>query len=194
VIGAILVALRLSRTMPLVIEWGQSLADAVGRRRAIVIVLLVLVGLMASTWKQLVQSLYIGMSGREWIVKASVFVALAFLSLIVPLAHWVFHSRFLMAVLWISLPSILAILVCFKLSAAVWIAIRLRDNRLVSDRAILIGAVCWDIVVFALYGVLVWLVPSLLFRGYFLALIAILAVPLARLSAAPLALAWNRHR
>jgi hypothetical protein len=27
-----------------------------------------------------------------------------------------------------------------------------------------------------------------------LALVAILAIPLARLSAAPLALAWNRHR
>jgi len=29
---------------------------------------------------------------------------------------------------------------------------------------------------------------------YFLALLAILAIPLARVSAAPLALAWNRHR
>lgn len=194
VIIAIPIALRLSHTMPLVIEWGHDLTEAVGRPRAIVFVLLALAGLMASTWKQLVQSLYIGMSGREWLVKASVFVALAFLSVIVPLANWVFHSRFLMAVLWITLPWILAILVCLKLSAAVWIAIRLRDSRLLSDRAILIGAVFWDGVVFALYGVLVWLVPSLLFRGYFLALIAILAVPLARLSAAPLALAWNRHR
>jgi hypothetical protein len=194
VIVAIPIALRLSGTMPLVIEWGHRLTEAAGRPRAIVFVLLVFAGLMASTWKQLVQSLYIGMSGREWIVKASVFVALAFLSVIVPLAHWVFHSKFLMALLWNVLPWILAVLVCIKLSAAVWITMRLRDNRLVSDRAILIGAVCWDVVVFALYCLLVWLVPALLFRGYFLALIAILAVPLARLSAAPLALAWNRHR
>jgi hypothetical protein len=99
-----------------------------------------------------------------------------------------------MAALWEALPWIATVLVCFKLSAAVWIAMRLHDSRLLSDRTILIGAACWDIVVFALYGLLLWLVPALLFRGYLLALVAILAVPLARLSAAPLALAWNRHR
>ena len=46
----------------------------------------------------------------------------------------------------------------------------------------------------ALYGLLVWLVDTPLIPRYFLALVAILAIPLARLSAAPLALAWNRHR
>jgi hypothetical protein len=194
VIVAIPVALKLSGTFPLVIEWTRDLIEAVGTPRAIVIVLLGFVGLMASTWKQLVQSLYIGLSGREWVVRASVFVALSILAVIVPLAHWVFGNRFLIGVLWNALPWIAALLVCFKLSAAAWIAMRLRDTRLVSDRAILLGAVCWDVEVFALYSLLVWLLPSILFRSYFLALVAILAVPLARLSAAPLALAWNRHR
>ena len=71
---------------------------------------------------------------------------------------------------------------------------RLHDSRLLSDRILVIGAACWDVAVFALYGLLVWLLPTLLFPSYFLALVAILAIPLARLSAAPLALAWNRHR
>ena len=71
---------------------------------------------------------------------------------------------------------------------------RLRDSRLLSDRTLLIGAACWDVIVFALYGLLVWLVPTLLFPTYLLALIAVLGVPLVRLSAAPLAFAWNRHR
>jgi hypothetical protein len=194
VIVAIPIGVRLSGTLPLVIEWMHRLVEIAGRPRAIVFALLVLVGLVASTWKQLVKSLYIGMSGREWLVKTSVFVALAFLSVIVPVAHWVFHSRILMAMLWNTLPWILAVLVCVKLSAAVWIAMRLHDSRLLSDRAILIGAICWDVAVFALFALFVWLVPSLLFRGYFLALVAILAVPLVRVSAAPLALAWNRHR
>ena len=39
-----------------------------------------------------------------------------------------------------------------------------------------------------------WLVPTLLLPTYLLALIAVLGVPLVRLSAAPLAVAWNRHR
>jgi hypothetical protein len=42
--------------------------------------------------------------------------------------------------------------------------------------------------------VLVWLLFAPFMPRYLLGLVAILAVPLARLSAAPLALAWNRHR
>ena len=62
------------------------------------------------------------------------------------------------------------------------------------SRKQVIGAVCWDVLVFSLYGLLVWIVPELLIQRSFLALLAILAIPLVRLSAAPLALAWNRHR
>jgi len=194
VIVAIPIALRLSGTWPVVIEWAGDLVETVGTPRAIVIVLLGFTGLLASTWKQLVQSLYIGMSGREWVVKASVFVALSLLAVIVPLAHWILENGSVMAALWNAIPWILAVLVCLKLSAAAWIATRLHDRRLLSDRTLVIGAVCWDVAVFALYGLLVWLLPTVLFRGHFLALVAILAIPLARLSAAPLALAWNRHR
>jgi len=64
----------------------------------------------------------------------------------------------------------------------------------VTDRTLVTGAACWCAAVLFLYGVFVWLVDSPLFAHYYLAMIAILAIPLARLSAAPLALAWNRHR
>jgi hypothetical protein len=63
-----------------------------------------------------------------------------------------------------------------------------------SDRALVMGAVFWCVAVFALYGVLTWLLDTPHFPHYLLMLLAILAIPLARLSAAPLALAWNRHR
>jgi len=43
-------------------------------------------------------------------------------------------------------------------------------------------------------GALVGCVDTPIFPRYLLALVAILAIPLARVSAAPLALAWNRHR
>jgi hypothetical protein len=81
-----------------------------------------------------------------------------------------------------------------KVTAAAWIAVRLHDTGLSSDRTILLGLFAWDAAVLALYALLKWLLPELLVRSYFLALVAILAVPLARLSAAPLALDWNRHR
>ena len=172
----------------------QHERDAHEQPRAIAILLLAVAALLASTWKQLVQSLYIGMSGREWVVKASVFVALTFLAVVLPLAVWISRSRRAMAVLWNNFALIAAVLVCFKLSAAVWIAMRLHDKRLLSDRTLVIGALCWDVAVFALYGLLVWIVPLVLIGNHVLALVAILEVPLARLAAAPLALAWNRHR
>jgi hypothetical protein len=67
-------------------------------------------------------------------------------------------------------------------------------GRLVSDRAFVTGAAMWSVAVLALYGVLVWLLDTPHFPHYLLMLVAILTIPLARLSAAPLALAWNRHR
>src|SRR5207244_12163804 len=100
VLVAVPIALKLSGTSPMVIEWNRQLIEAVGTPRAAAIVLLGFSALMAATWKQLVQSLYISMSGREWIVKASVFLALAFLTGIVPLAHWIVGNKVAMAALW----------------------------------------------------------------------------------------------
>jgi hypothetical protein len=194
VLVAIPLALRLSGTSATVIDWKRQLVEAAGMPRAIAMVLLGLLALMTASWKQLVQSLYIGMSGREWLVKGSVFLTLSLLGILVPLAHWVVTTKAVMAALWNALPWIFAVLICLKISAAAWIAMQLRERRLLSDRMLVIGTACWDVAVLTLYGLLVWLIPTLIFPRYLLALVAILAIPLARLSAAPLALAWNRHR
>jgi hypothetical protein len=188
------IALQLSGAAPVVIQRLHRLVEVMEMPRAIAIVLLTVAALLASTWKQLVQSLYIGISGREWLVKGSVFVAVTFLAVLLPLTVWISRSHKAMAVLITNFALIAAVLVCLKLSAAVWIAVRLHDERLVSGRMLVISAVAWDLVVFALYGSLVWIVPLVLVSNHVLALIAILEVPLARLAAAPLALAWNRHR
>jgi hypothetical protein len=187
-------ALKLSGTLPLVIERVHRLAEVVGAPHAAVAMLLAFSALLAATWKQLVPSLYIGMSGREWLIKGSVFVTLALLGVVVPAAHWVITNKRLIAVLWNAGGWILAILVCLKLAAAASIAIRLYDRQLLTDRALILAALFWCATVFAVYGVLAWTFPEVLIRRYVLVLIAIVAVPLARLSAAPLALAWNRHR
>jgi hypothetical protein len=188
------IALQLSETLPLVMQRAYRLAEVMGTTRAVAIVLLALFLLMSSTWKQLVQSLYIGLSGREWVVKASTFGVLALLAFALPAAHWLLGNRRAMAALWTSFPWIAAALAIAKLSIAGWIAVRLRDRGLLSERRVAIGAICFDLFVLALYTLLVWIFPALLIHRYVLALVAILAIPIARISAAPLALAWNRHR
>jgi hypothetical protein len=194
VAAAIPIAVRWSGTTPLVNDWMRELANAIGVPRAIALVALGLALLFCSTWKQLVQSLFIGMTGREWLIKTTAIGAMTLLGVIVPLAHWALGKVVIEARLWAALPSILATLVVVKLVAAAYVSIRLHQRGLVSDRTLLVGAVCWDLVVFALYALLVWLTPAVIFRRAPLALLAILAVPLARVAAAPLALAWNRHR
>src|SRR4029079_4901084 len=98
------------------------------------------------------------------------------------------HERRLLALVLNNLTPVAVVLVSLKLSSALWVATRLHDRRLFPDRALIVGAGGWDVAVFTLYGVLMWLFPGFLFRPSFLAILAILAVPLTRLSAAPLAL------
>lgn len=194
IIVAIPVALKWSGTWPMVIERAGQLAEIVGMPRTIVFVLLVVFGLMASTWKQCVQGLYIGLSGREWIARAMLIVVLAFVIVVGPAVQYVVDHNSARAVLWNSLPAIFAVLVAVKLFAAAVVAARLTRSGLLSDRTLVRGATRWAAMVFVLYGVLAWLVSGPLVPQYFLLLLAIVAVPLARVSAAPLALAWNRHR
>jgi hypothetical protein len=191
---ALILTLFLSDIWPMLVGRARGLGATVGMPRVVVILLLVLSGLIVSTWKQLVQSLYIGLSGREWLIRANAFLLLAVLVAIGPIADWILEDKNVQAELWDAIPLILAILVGVKMSAASVIAVRLYRSRLLSDRALVTGAAVWLVVVLALYGILVWLLSTPFFPRYVLALLAILPIPLARVSAAPLALAWNRHR
>jgi hypothetical protein len=193
VLIATALALKFSGTSAVVLDRWRRLTEIVGTPRAVVVLLLILSGCIASTWKQLVQSLYIGLTGRASLIQGSVFLVLGFFFLFGPFAEWMIEGGRL-GELWSALPLIFAILVSLKMIAAVWIVMRLYRGRLLSDRTLVIGAACWSVAVFALYGVLVWLLDTPHIPHYLLLLLAILAIPLARLSAAPLALAWNRHR
>jgi hypothetical protein len=194
VAAAIPVALALSDTWPAVIEQARRLREAIGTPRTIVLALLVGAGLVASTWKQQVQNLYISLSGREWLIKVSVFVTVMILICIEPIAYWIHENGEVRVVLWNALPWIPAVFVGVKMPLAAWIATRLHHSRVLSDRVLVTGAACWLGAVLGLNGVLVWLFATPHMPRYFLLLLAILAIPLVRLSAAPLSLAWNRHR
>jgi hypothetical protein len=194
VLVAIPLALWLSDTWPVVLERWQRTIALMGESRAIVIAVLVLLGFVAATWKQLVQTLCIGMTGRVWIVRTSLILTLVLVSIIGPLLDWVAGNGAVRAALWDAAPTMLAVLAALKLSAAVWVAVRLYHSRLLRDRTLVIGAALWCGAVLALAAVLSWWIASQFFPRYLFVLVAFLAVPLVRLAAAPLALDWNRHR
>jgi hypothetical protein len=194
VLVAIPLALTLSATWPVVAARASDFAQEVGTPRAVVLALLGIVGLVAATWRQLAQSLYLSLTGRAWLVRGRVFAMLALLFFLGPIVQWIADHGDVQGRLWDALPWVLACLVGVKMSAAAGIIALLFRHRLLTDRALVTGAAAWCGTVLALYAVLVWILSAPFLPRYLVALIAILAVPLARLSAAPLALAWNRQR
>jgi polyhydroxybutyrate depolymerase len=194
VLVAIPLGLTVSGRWPVVFEKAGGLTDFFGAPRAVVLALLCLLGLLATTWKQLVQGLSIGLTGREGLIKSSVLIRLSSLVLIGLIAHLLNVSRDARIFLWNAVPWIPAVPVFFKMCAAAWIATRLYRDRLLGDRALVTGAAAWLAAVLALYGVLAWILDTPHIGHFFLVLLAILAVPLARPSAVLLALASNRHR
>jgi len=193
VLVAVPIALKFSGTSAIVLDRWHRLGEVVGTPRAVVALLLVVSGCIAATWKQFVQSLYIGLTGRESLIKAVMFLTLVVLFLIGPSAEWIIDNGHV-GELWSALPLIFAVLVCFKMIAAIWIGVRIYHRHLLSDRALIAGSAFWCFAVLVLYGVFVWLMDTPHIPHYLLMLVAILTIPLARLSAAPLALDWNRHR
>src|ERR1041385_1175531 len=92
------------------LEWRHR--DA----RAVALVLLVLAGLIVATWKQLVQSFYIGLTGREWLIKGSGLLALTLLFFLGPIVQWIIDTPGVQRALLNALPLILAGLVGVKMS------------------------------------------------------------------------------
>jgi len=193
VLVSVPIALEWSGASTLVIDGWDRVRDFMGITRAVVLSLLILIACIAATWTQLVQSLYIGLTGRASLIKATVFLAIGFFVLFGPFFEWIADSGRLGEV-WSALPLIFSALVAAKMIAVLWIGQRLFQRRLVSDIALLTGAAAWSLTVLSLYGVLEWVLDAPHIPRYLIMLVAILLIPLARLSAAPIALASNRHR
>lgn len=193
VLIAIVVALSWSHTWPAFSDGLQRSIDIVGRPRTIALLVVACSMLAVSTWKQLVQGLCLGLTGRAWLVKVSVFLTVLFGGMIPPITIEIIRDRDTLVAIWNAIAWIPALLVAIKMAAAVLIAIQLFRSRALSDRTLVAGAAAWMLAVFALDGVFIW-IGSPLIPAHWLLLVAILFVPLPRLAAVPLALAWNRHR
>jgi hypothetical protein len=193
VIPAAAAALVLSDTWTIVAEHARSFAAVVGTPRAIGFGLLVLATLVLTTWRQMVQSLYLGLTGRAGLIRGSAFAMLCLIIVIGPLLDWAWDSG-ARAWFWVVLYWTLGLIVAARMILASWIAMRLRRDGLLADRSLLTGAVLWLSAVAAVYGVMLWMAWTPLVPRFLLLMIATITVPLVRLAAAPLALAWNRHR
>jgi hypothetical protein len=150
--------------------------------------------LLLWTWKRTVESMVVGLTGREWFDKGStlagVFAAFGGVSFgLWLLIHPEYHAAFRDLAPWL-----MAVAVALKLSLA-GLAIRaLRRKRLVSDRTLVVMGATWVAVAGSLIGLLLWVIPTGFVPATTVVMGVMLLMPLARLSSMPLALDWNRHR
>lgn len=191
---AIAIGFTWSGADSVLVDWTDRFVTRVGLSRAIVAAVIVLGMLISLTWTMLVQGLFIGLTGRQWLVRTIGMGALVVLMAIGPVFEWIADHVEVQRWLWDWWPLLPAALVGVKTMAAIWTAMRLSQGDVISDRVMVVGAATWLLAVAILYGAFVWWVDTELIPRYVLALIAILVVPLVRVSAAPLALDWNRHR
>ena len=192
--AAVLLALVLSGRLAEVTDSARDVIEVTGTARFVAVAGLILFAAIATTWKYLVQSLCIGLAGRAWFVKSAVLAALIALMAVGPAIDWLWHHPGLQTAIWNTLPLILASLVLVKAIAAICVAMVLSRRAVLSERWLVISTLAWLIIVATLYGTHVWLAGSPLVPRYYLAVCAMLPVPLARIAAAPLALAWSRHQ
>ena len=129
----------------MVIERTIQWIAAEGTLRAVAIVLLVFLGLFGLTWRQLVQNLYIGLTGREWVVKSSILFVLSSLVVFGPIVGWIL-ALYAMALAPNALPWIAAALIGLKLSAATAIAtaaLSQGEVELTISRFLTVGRESW---------------------------------------------------
>jgi hypothetical protein len=198
---AVLIAISGVAAVAIPSEVGDLLADTwrwtcevVGVTRAVLLLVFLAAGLVLTTWKMLLLSLAIVLTGREWLIKGSALAALVAMTLLPPAYWWAIRREEVIDAVWDSIPLVLAIIAVAKTLAGCWVAVLLDRRRLVDPGILPAAAALWAGAVLAAYFLLRWVVPAILVPGWVLALMAIAFVPLVRIAAAPLAMDWNRHR
>ncbi len=145
-------------------------------------------------WLGVIQGLFIGLSGRQWVVFAVITVAGVLFCGLVLSGLWLsMHSEY-HQVCWNAAPWVVGGLALLKLATAGWVLRLALTRGLLETRAVTLLVGVWMTVVLGMIGLTAWHLPSELVPPGLLAGGTILMFPLTRVALAPLALAWNRHR
>jgi hypothetical protein len=173
---------------------GDAALERYGPLRAAGLAALVVFAPMLITWRAMVVGLSAGLTGRAWVMHS--YVAFGAEAVLVGMLEWTTwgtdparRDRLLDALPWVA--GGLVVLKLLVAGGALAVLFRRGEFDYGTGVKILLA---WLLAVAVCFGVLAWLVPVELAARHHLALGAVLAVPLVRPLAAPLALGWNRHR
>jgi hypothetical protein len=151
---------------------------------------LMLLGLIAATWRTIVIGMWPSLAGRKWLSMTLGVAIFGQLTIAVLAGGWIYRHPEVQAHLVPALPWFLGALLVLKLGGAAAAAVALQKLRLTRARTTghILG--CW---LAAVAGILA-VASYLTLVDWQDAAVAALCVPLVRILAAPIALYINRHR
>jgi hypothetical protein len=153
--------------------------------------------LVVWTWKRHVDGIFAGLAGvgnREWIVACIIMAGFFGSVVLIYLAAWIYKTPTTHARMLAVLPWLLGLFILGRLLLAAWAVRHGLRQGLLQPRTAARWLASWLLLASMLFGVLAWVVPPGLIAKYYLACAVLIALPMARLAATPLVLAWNRHR
>jgi hypothetical protein len=194
VVMAVPVAVLLTGRQEEVLGWWQRAQHHLHPFKLAAGILAAATLLFVCTWKRLVDSLFLGLTGRKGIIEGAIGVGMAGFVLLCFVGGWIYrhpetHERLLALVPWLIGLVILSRLLLAGLALRQGLRLGLFEPR-----TALRWLTAWVLLGSALFGLLAYVVPADLVPLRYLAFAVLLTLPMVRLTAAPLALAWNRHR
>jgi hypothetical protein len=156
-------------------------------------IILLVGGAIVLTWLQMVQRMWIGLTGNPRLIQRAGCSLIAVVGLIVFGICLVYVSGY-KPNLYRFLPWLAGVAVILKSFAAVWSLGTLRQRELISPDVLWRMLLIWHTFALGIFTALYALLPSDRFSLSGVVLGMVLLLPLTRLALAPLALYWNRHR
>jgi hypothetical protein len=150
--------------------------------------------LLVWTWKRMVDSLYLGLTGRKWIEASIALVCIPGSLALCVGATWIYKTPETHKATLAVLPWVLATVIVCRLLLALFALRQVVRNGLLAPPTVARWLAIWLLFAAALFGLLALSVLADRVAMHYLAFAVLSAMPMARLAATPLALAWNRHR
>jgi hypothetical protein len=193
-IAVLVVALALTGTMGDVTEIWELLRRENSPLKIVAGIAAVAVFLMVWTWKRIIDSLLLGLTGRKWVIHASLFGGLFGMGVLGAIGWWIIKHPESHEVVLTWLPWVLALWIACRLLVSGWALRRMLSLDLIKARTVGIWLTTILLLGSVLIGTLAWVVPEEQVPRHYLAFAVFFIFPMVRLAATPLALAWNRHR
>jgi hypothetical protein len=195
ILVAVLVLLPAPHVREALFRGARFLVEDGGPVKGGASLLVIVLGPSVLSWKAIVDQLWVGLAGRNWInLVASLAFAVGITVAGLVLA-WVYVYPEVREPVQAAVPWAVGVLLALKLGAGLLVARGLVRCNLMTPRTVACLAALWVAAAAGLAALAYWLTPpELAAPGLVAGSAVLIGLPLVRLGLAPLALDWNRHR